>query len=133
MAADERFYPKELDMDFSPFMRHYERYMQCAKLIERIGKHETWLDCACGSGYGTHFLSNFCEKVIGYDISNAAIEYATQTYSSDRTSFTSNLDELSNTKFNSIISIETIEHMEEGDAPKFLKSCPGFSVILPPP
>jgi 2-polyprenyl-3-methyl-5-hydroxy-6-metoxy-1,4-benzoquinol methylase len=123
MTADERFYPKDLNLDFEPFMRHYERYVQCVKLLGRIGKNEFWLDCACGSGYGSRFLSNFCERVAGYDISFDAVQYARENYKIPyKTAFTSNFNELVDARFNAIISVETIEHMEENEALVFLES-----------
>lgn len=123
MTADERFYPKDLTLNFGPFMRHYERYLQCIKMLGRIGKNELWLDCACGSGYGTQFLSNFCETVVGYDISSAAVQYAKENYLVlGKTKFISNLNKLIDIKFNAIVSIETIEHMEENKASVFLET-----------
>ena len=91
MAADENFFPKKFEMDFGPFLRHFERYYECIKFLRRTGPNELWLDCACGSGYGTNLLSNFASHVIGYDINKDAIKYAQQTYKTPDCTFVDDL------------------------------------------
>ena len=120
MIADERFYPKELEMEFDPFIRHYERYFQCVKILEKIGKGEKWLDCACGAGYGTKILSNFCSLVDGYDIDMGAVKYAVSEYSDEKTNFLYSLENLMK-KYDVVFSVETIEHISENEGGKFLR------------
>jgi 2-polyprenyl-3-methyl-5-hydroxy-6-metoxy-1,4-benzoquinol methylase len=119
--ADERFYPREFKIPFGPFIRHYERYFQSVKILNKTGKQENWLDCACGSGYGTNLLSNFTDKVVGYDIDSLAIEAANENYKNQHCHF---VNDISNIKehFDVIFSIETIEHMPTQQAPIFLKT-----------
>lgn len=38
------------------------------------------LDCGCGSGYGSIFLSGYANQVIGVDINEEVIDYCTSTY-----------------------------------------------------
>ena len=115
MIADERFYPKEFNLNFDSYVRHYERYFECLKLSEQIGIDQVWLDCACGSGYGTNFLSNFVKKIYGYDISKEAIEYAIKNYKNDKTDFFNNLDAIENNSIDLVLSVETIEHMPQNE------------------
>ena len=117
--ADERFYPKLLKMDFVPFMRHYERYFTCLEILGHLGKDEKWLDCACGTGYGTNLLSNFCQNVIGYDIDEEAVIYASIEYGSQRVKFTNSLSDLEYL-CDVVFSVETIEHMSESEGQRFL-------------
>jgi cyclopropane fatty-acyl-phospholipid synthase-like methyltransferase len=119
VKADENFFPKDLKLEFKPFLRHFERYYQCIKLLEKIGENEMWLDCACGSGYGTNILSNFTKGIIGYDISKDAVEYANENYSTNNCKFTYDLNSIGN-NFDVIFSIETIEHMSKDNGVKFL-------------
>ena len=119
MIADERFYPKELDMDSGPFIRHFDRYFQCVKTLGKIGKQQRWLDCACGSGYGSRILSNFSSNIVGYDISSDAIDYAILNYGNESCTFKNEFSEL-DPDFDVIFSVETIEHMPESDAHQFL-------------
>tara|TARA_Y100001963_G_C6764395_1_gene441431 strand:+ start:277 stop:879 length:603 start_codon:yes stop_codon:yes gene_type:complete len=117
--ADERFIPRDFKIPFGPFLRHYERYFQSVKLLGELGIGQKWLDCACGAGYGSSFLSNFCNFVVGYDIDPSAIECALENYKSDHVGFTRDLSKHEE-DFDVVISVETIEHMPESDANIFL-------------
>ncbi len=117
--ADERFLPREFKIPFDPFMRHFERYFQSVKLLNKTGKGETWLDCACGSGYGTNLLSNFSDSVIGYDIDVGAVNFAKENYKNNYCDFTHNIQEYEK-HFDVVFSIETIEHMIREHAVEFL-------------
>lgn len=117
---DERFYPKDFAIPFIFHARHYERYLTALKLLEKLGQGEIWLDCACGSGYGTKFLSNFVTNIRGYDINKEVISYAEQHYSVEGCAFCNYLNK--KIKFDVIFSIETIEHIERNKASEFLNS-----------
>jgi len=118
----ERFNPRSFEIDFDPFLRHFERYFQAIKLLGKTGKDELWLDCACGTGYGTLYLSNFATDIIGFDIDKDAVDYARVFNKNNFTTFTSNYTDIENKVFDVILSIETIEHMPIADATKFLDS-----------
>ena len=119
--ADERFVPREFCIPFDPFIRHFERYFQCIKILKRSGAKEKWLDCACGSGYGTSFLTNFAEFVVGYDIDKSAVEYGNKHYKNNHCTFVSDIKRYS-FEFDAIVSVETIEHMSKEDAKVFLET-----------
>ncbi len=120
MTADENFFPGRFVYDFAVHYRHFERYMRALKVLGKLGKHETWLDCACGSGYGTHLLSGFAEKVIGYDINRDAVGYATAQYSHSACVFSTDWGSFKDILFDAVISVETIEHMPRLEALPFL-------------
>ena len=120
MVADENFFPKKFDVGFDSFLRHFERYYECIKILGRVGSNELWLDCACGSGYGTNLLSNFVQHAIGYDINKDAIEYAKKTYKTPDCTFIDDLSVISDQQFDAILSIETIEHMPFNKGIEFL-------------
>jgi cyclopropane fatty-acyl-phospholipid synthase-like methyltransferase len=119
MAAEENFFPKELKLNFTPHLRHFDRYFQSLKLLNKIGKDEIWVDCASGSGYGTNILSNFTKKIYGFDISTGAVKYANENYSSNNCEFIYNLNDI-NEDVAVIFSVETIEHMCREDGEVFL-------------
>ena len=121
MIAEENFFPKKFEMDFDPFLRHFERYYQCIKFLSRTGPDEVWLDCACGSGYGTNLLSNFTQQVIGYDINKDAIQYAQATYETSDCTFVDDLSAIGHLQFDTILSVETIEHMPFSKGIEFLR------------
>ena len=115
MVADENFYPSLFKYDFKIHLRHYQRYFESLELLNRYGKRETWLDCACGSGYGTRLLGDFCENIIGFDIDETAIGHAKEKYENEKCIFTSDPEIIKNEQFSVIFSIETIEHMIPSD------------------
>ncbi|MFH1308556.1 MAG: class I SAM-dependent methyltransferase [Patescibacteria group bacterium] len=119
MKADERLKPKEFELGFEPTLRHFDRYRSCLKLLGRQGKKESWLDCSCGSGYGTNYLSNFASFVDGVDIFPPIVEYARETYLASNTAFHTEIPEKT---YNAIVCIETIEHMPKDAAIAFLRN-----------
>lgn len=119
----ERFNPRAFEIDFDPFLRHFERYFQSINLLGEIGGNNVWLDCACGSGYGTAFLTNFAREVWGYDIDKSAVAHANYHYKNAHCRFTSDEKDLDKKKFDVIFSIETIEHMPLKDTNIFLRRC----------
>ena len=120
MTAEENFFPKDLRLDFEPFHRHFTRYHTIIGFLGKTGKGESWLDCACGSGYGTTILSNYTNKITGYDISKGAVEYANKMYANNNCHYTTDLQPLDN--FDVIFSVETIEHMSRDNGVVFLKT-----------
>ena len=111
------------DKNNTHWERWKERYLKCIELSGQ--KNGDWLDVACGSGYGTEIISEYVDKVIGIDLDFNAIVYANKHHkSSNNITFEqqdiSSLSFSNNQKFDSIISIETIEHIK--DANPFLKN-----------
>jgi len=92
------------------------------------------LDAACGTGYGTKLLSESASEVIGVDISNEAITYASKLYPDIAFSCI----DLSKTfpadgPYDLIVSFETIEHLDKPEV--FLKNasqnCKEFLFSIP--
>jgi SAM-dependent methyltransferase len=121
MTANENFYPRRFEYDFAVHLRHFQRYIQALAILGKTGADELWLDCASGSGYGTNLLSGFVQKIIGYDINKDAVAYAREHYAHDDCVFYDEREPFSTKRFDTIISIETIEHMERTDSVDFLK------------
>ena len=90
-------------------------------MLGKTGHNQNWLDCACGSGYATNFLTNFADFVTGYDIDRNAVEYATKNYKNNDCEFVSDILKYDK-HFDVILSVETIEHMTKSDALVFLGS-----------
>lgn len=91
-------------------LKHVSRYLWAARWIQGL---DIVHDRACGYGYGSLILAHSAQKVVGYDMSPEAIEWARQTYCWDRLSFeVADLRKL-DTKTEVIVSFETIEHIRE--------------------
>ena len=83
------------------------------------------MDVACGSGYGSAYLKKKgASYVVGDDISQDAIDYASAHYAEDNLTF-SQLEATDlpfpDASFDIMVSIETIEHVP--DYRKFLSEC----------
>jgi 2-polyprenyl-3-methyl-5-hydroxy-6-metoxy-1,4-benzoquinol methylase len=102
------------------FAEHISRYEFAAGHTQ----DKVVLDAACGTGYGSaHLALNGAKEVVGVDISQEAIAEARATYGHLK-----NLEfaclpveelEKLNTKFEALVSFETIEHIQEPE--RFLK------------
>jgi len=84
------------------------------------------LDCACGTGFGSRFMSDYCEKVTGIDIDPKAIARCEELYGGENREF-KQMNALDiNEKYDAIICYETLEHVSREDGIKLLtnyKSC----------
>jgi 2-polyprenyl-3-methyl-5-hydroxy-6-metoxy-1,4-benzoquinol methylase len=87
-------------------LMHIATYEYAKNLI----KDKKVLDFGCGSGYGTHMLSENAKSIVGVDISSEAVDYAKKEYNSSNLSFMT-ISELGNEKFDVITSFQVIEHV----------------------
>jgi len=91
---------------------HVERYEWAA----RVARPGRLLDCACGVGYGTAILlrNPALGPALGVDVSPDAVAHATAHYAGPRARFVAcdalALDDADG--FDTIVSLETIEHVE---------------------
>jgi len=114
--VDQRlFINKSLLLDIEEkirLQRHVERYA----LLRQFARGVV-CDAACGCGYGSYLLSTNPDvtKVVGIDIDEEAIKFANQEYKTSKTEF--HLADfskwLSESKIDMLISVETIEHIED--------------------
>ncbi len=91
---------------------HVVRYQIAKELV----KGKKVLDIACGEGYGSWLLKNWGAKtVIGVDIDQEAVDHANDNFSSKDVSFQcASAEQIDfKEKFDLIISLETIEHVED--------------------
>ena len=113
MSFSERIPFLELD---PWFQEHIVRYH---KLTEYELGHYV-LDIACGSGYGTNFISTLADRVLGVDQSETTILGNREKFSrgvglefeagnAEKLSLSSDL-------FNTVVSFETIEHLQNPEA-----------------
>jgi SAM-dependent methyltransferase len=105
---------------------HVARYAWAAQFI-RPG--DRVLDAACGLGYGSAILTDatLADSIVGVDLDEEAIRYATDHFARDRrrlnfeTRDLSTVSHWSRAAFDVIVSFETLEHLT---APaKFLAEC----------
>jgi len=84
------------------------------------------LDIACGTGYGTRMLSDFCNTATGVDINGDTIDYAIQNYGGDNRKYLQGSILDYEGQYDIIASFETLEHIGEEEgiiAIENLKKC----------
>jgi SAM-dependent methyltransferase len=116
----ERIIPDELSENEATgtetLQLHIERY-QFAKQHLARGR---LLDLACGVGYGTALLSEDprVSMAVGVDIDEAAVRYAKERYRSRNATYICSeaLDFQPDHQFDNIVSLETIEHVDDPQA-----------------
>ncbi len=107
----ERVDPSKSEQKFL-YQEHLIRYL----FASQYTKNKIVLDAACGNGYGSSLLlEKGAQKVIGIDISESTIDFCKKKYSSINLDFNvSDCSSMSfqNSTFDSVVSFETIEHLE---------------------
>jgi SAM-dependent methyltransferase len=92
---------------------HMERYQFAQQHLIR----GSLLDIACGVGYGTRLLSenSLITTALGVDIDDGAVQYAAKHYATARLSYVRSdaLQFSSSQTFDNIVSLETIEHVDD--------------------
>lgn len=129
--AGIRMYPGFGHWSEKRLLLYYKRYLDAGKQLKDA---KLVLDFGCGSGYGVEILSDYAEKVVGYDIDPKAVEYANEFHKISSTiTFT---DKMPSDMFDGIVAIESIEHVE--DVPSVIENfdrqlSPGGKLIMSTP
>ena len=89
--------------------RHIERYALIRQYL-----YGDVLDVSCGSGYGSYLVSNNPDinSVLGLDISKEGIDWAKANFETEKVKFLQKRIEDHTSKADVLVSIETIEHLE---------------------
>ncbi len=112
----ERLIPKQASL--VTFWEHIYRYRFALNYV----KGKSVLDIASGEGYGTAALSKAgVKEIIGIDISEEACRHAAKKYGLDYQTGDAQAIQLQPNSLDTIISFETIEHLEFPGL--FLKEC----------
>jgi SAM-dependent methyltransferase len=105
LGEGERYDPiLSAQKDFS----HVKRYEFASSLL---APSDYVVDLACGTGYGTKMMSEFCRMAKGVDVSIESIDYARRTYYSPNISFEQKDFFQFRETPNVLVSFETIEHL----------------------
>jgi len=93
-------------------LEHYHRYA----IVQDIVKQKDVLDLACGEGYGSSFMANIAQSVVGVDISEEAVQHASTKYIKSNLNFqqgSATALNFADGTFDVVVSFETIEHLAE--------------------
>jgi len=98
----------------------FSGYYWAASQIKNISECKI-LDAACGTGYGSYYLSERAKEVIGIDVSPKAIAFCRKKYKRENLTFIQ-MDcidlKFDAGYFDTVVSLETLEHVR--DDRKFL-------------
>ncbi|WP_204502237.1 methyltransferase domain-containing protein [Aquibacillus albus] len=136
----ERVIPEKMKITNGLLLEHIARYHFAANYV-----HGRVLDFASGAGYGSHIIAKQCKKkideVLGVDIDSEVVDYAQKTYYHPLSTYrqadvTDPLLPEKLGKFDTVLSFETIEHVE--DEEQFLSNIyhllkPGGTLVLSTP
>jgi 2-polyprenyl-3-methyl-5-hydroxy-6-metoxy-1,4-benzoquinol methylase len=122
MTADERKIIRKAKLEELSEHLSLEAHVKRYRFV-RPYAYGRVLDCACGVGYGSHLISQNPDvtKVVGVDVDQQSISIAEMEYSSNKVAFVcADLRAFTDpVGFDVLISIETIEHLDE---PRDLKA-----------
>ena len=96
------------------------RYKFAQKLL---GEGKQILELGCSDGFGTYFLSEFANKVVGIDFDKVLIDYAQSNLSNDVIQF--KFEDFMGKRFgqfDGVVTFDVIEHIFEENEDFFLKT-----------
>lgn len=129
--TSERMVPDSAGM--TTFWEHVYRYHFAAQFV----KGKTVLDIASGEGYGSaSLMAAGAAKLIGVDISEAAVNHARDKYKVDARIGSGEAIPLDDNTVDLLVSFETIEHVTS--PMKFTEECvrvlkPGGTIVMSTP
>jgi 2-polyprenyl-3-methyl-5-hydroxy-6-metoxy-1,4-benzoquinol methylase len=108
--------------------KHIERYNFANKFVS---KGDVVLDAACGIGYGSTILAENAKSVLSLDNSEEALEYCRTHWGAENITYDvidleSDFQNNVNGKFDVIVSLETLEHLEN----PLIETCMKFYELL---
>lgn len=114
---------------------HFTRY----RLAERYVEGKDTIDLGCGAGDGTHHLAGRASSVVGVDLSEDAVAYASSRYRAPNLRYEAgNVMDLpyEDDSFEAAVSFKVIEHLEDPEslvlqAKRLLKDDGVFVVSTP--
>jgi SAM-dependent methyltransferase len=110
VAYPERIIPDETSRGIVAI--HLKRY----EFARRLCAGKRVLDAACGVGYGTAYLAEAADTVVGVDVDETAVAYARERYARPNVEYLAEdlLDlSLPDASFDAVVSFETIEHVPD--------------------
>lgn len=125
LISRETFYKVESEIRFHEHLRRYAA-------IRRFC-YGNVIDFASGCGYGSFLISANpdVEKVVGIDIAEQAIEWAKTEYSNGKTEFRCVDIESVQEKFDTLVSLEAIEHFDDTSIlPRLAERCDVDNIII---
>lgn len=111
---------------------HLERYKFASEYLD---EGLTVLDAACGVGYGSYVIAASGHNVLGIDIEPRALDMAKEFYAHDNVKYlvcdiSKEQFPFADSRFDAVVSFETIEHVMEAIARRFLTNLSKISDVL---
>jgi 2-polyprenyl-3-methyl-5-hydroxy-6-metoxy-1,4-benzoquinol methylase len=114
----------DINTNIENIIFHLSRYKFVRRQIDSSVK---LIEIGCGTGYGSYFLSKYCNSVLGIDIDQDSIEKC-KRFQKENLSFQKinilndkEFEFIRNLEFDVVVCFEVIEHMSRQRALKLLK------------
>lgn len=111
----ERIVPKDFKSreEYLLYLRHVFVY---EVLRSRLKETDSVLEIGFGEGYGSNMISEFTKSVIGLDVNEDAVNFASEKYGTSNCSF-QKYDggklPFEDQRFDSVVSYQVIEHIDD--------------------
>lgn len=124
-----RNHPREHKSISGHHITMLSRYIIASDLVEDMKV----LDTGCGLGWGSYILSLKAKEVLGIDVNENSISYATSNWKANNLSFgicnVLNLDKFPDDAVGAVTSMELIEHFTQMDGLRYFREV--FRVLKP--
>lgn len=110
------------DYNIMTIFNHFRRYSSAINHLD-VNKSDTVLDASCGTGYGSFILSHYAKNVVGVDVNDVFLDYASSLFNKSNLSFkTYDYCVMNDFVFDKICCIETLEHVEKKQRATFVSN-----------
>tara|TARA_B000000460_G_scaffold114060_1_gene80086 strand:- start:122 stop:805 length:684 start_codon:yes stop_codon:yes gene_type:complete len=119
-TQDERANPSDAEWENNPWAIVFKKRSDFAKSYTH---NKNVLDLCCGTGWTTFEIGKIANQVIGVDYSDEALEIARRKYGGNNITYkkmNALALEFSPESFDSVVSMEAIEHFTQQDGKKFI-------------
>src|SRR3989344_5897920 len=101
----------------SPGSGIYRAHINRYKFASKFANRKVVLDIACGTGFGSSYLSRFARRVVGVDVQKDVLEFCVRKYKKPNLEFLmENKHDINlrlTHRFDTIVCFETIEHVPD--------------------
>ena len=119
-TQDERANPSDSEWENNPWVIVFKKRSDFAK---NYTHNKNVLDLCCGTGWTTFEIGKIANQVIGVDYSDEGLEIARRKYGGNNITYkkmNALALEFSTESFDSVVSMEAIEHFAQQDGKKFI-------------
>jgi SAM-dependent methyltransferase len=116
ITTGERIIPGHCFQSKEAYLLYLRHLFAYTSVKEYLSENSAVVEIGCGEGYGTNYLSPYVKYIIGLDVDENIIHYASEKYGSENCFFTlydgSKIPDDDHT-YDVVISFQVIEHVQD--------------------